>query len=691
MLNKAFSKKVVCLVVMGSILSPTAAFANSISKDETVFTTLSADGTVKSQTVTDWIHSDSALGTVNDKSSLTNIKNLKGSETPQASGDTLVWNTNKNDIYYQGDTNKQLPISVKITYYLNDKEISAKDLAGKSGKVKIKIDLQNNYKHMVNVAGNARTIYAPIPVATVLMLPSDNFSSIKTNGATIIKAGNYNAVTFPSVPGLLDSLGIKNGDYGINLPDTLELTTDASNFTMQLPIYCVAAPNLIDLNKLAGAKNMDDIKGTILDAKSKLDKMHEGVNQLDSALKQYKEGIATLNTKVNNTGRDAKGMPTGLKLAESTFNGYIGQLGSALSQAKTGANQLYTQGVLALDYNINNTEVDENKKPKGLIAATNQLYDNIKAVNTNVNGVYDSNGNFAKNSDGTYVNRGFRNYISDIYGGITNDAGFNSKDPSKSDPNNMGVKGGLEVVKYGVDQIVDNPLIKGLLAAAGKSNDVAQLKAVIQQLLDNTKVTVKDGELDPNKCKTLADGAAVYNNCMKLFGDTAKSGMPDATKYYEAMHQLGNQIHTQLLPNYQQLNSGISQMSDLVNGQLVPGSSALNDNISLLGDTLNTKLLPYITQISDTVSSQLTPGVNEAYTKASPAISNVTDILAAKDEIVNIGKELNSFSGLGDNMEGSVKFIIQTSPILAGNADAKKAVKKEKKSFFKKSLDAFLK
>ena len=689
MLKKALSKRVMCLVVTGSILSPTAAWAEGVTKDETVYTTLSSDGALKSQTVVDWIHSDSVLNQIEDKSTLSNIKNLKGSEAPNKNGDSLIWNTDKNDIYYQGDTNKSLPLSFKITYLLNDKEISANDIAGKSGKVKIRISITNNDKHIVNVGGKARTIYSLIPVATVIALPSEHFSNINTNGGTLAKAGNYNIVAFASIPGLMDSLGLKNGDYGITLPDPLEVTTDAKNFTLSpLPIYMLATPNIIDMNKFAGANTIDGLKQQIMDAKTKLDQLHTGVNTLSDYLKKYKDGIATMNDQLNNTRRSQDGTPQGLKMAEATFNGAIGQLGNGLqTQIKPGADQLF-EAVQALDNKIN-TKDTKDGKPAGLVGATDQLYNTVVTLNDGFNG-----------------EKGLKYYINLIL------KNFSSEGKDK-DGNPAGMREGLIEAQAGVQILIDNtrklvnsaqkdPVLALALVNHGLADpsdptgaktlaQLQQLQDAMKMLVSLTSLQVESSECDADKAKTMTDALTIYKNNIEYIADQTKANAPDAKLFDDSVHQLGDIIHSQLLPGVQQLDGGINTVSTAVNTQLAPNSNKLNGYVTQLADTVNSQFLPYITQISDTVNTQLTPGVNDMYNKVSPAISSITDIMAAKDDLVKISSDANNFSGIDEGMKGSVKYVIQTNEIKVGNSDVKKTLKKEKKSFWKKAYEGFWK
>lgn len=136
----------------GSVVS-----AEKVSKQESVFVNAGADGSITGITVSDWLkNSGSVSGALKDSSSLTDISNVKGNETFSQNGTDMSWNTSGQDIYYQGKTDKKLPVSMKITYKLDGKEIAAKDLPGKSGKVEIHVQYTNNSKQTKTIQGKKR-------------------------------------------------------------------------------------------------------------------------------------------------------------------------------------------------------------------------------------------------------------------------------------------------------------------------------------------------------------------------------------------------------------------------------------------------------------------------------------------------------------------------------------------------------
>ncbi len=118
--------------------------SEKIKKQESVYVNAAADGSVSKITVSDWLKgANETTGTINDISDLKNISNVKGDETFKQNGKDVDWSGAGKDIYYQGESDEKLPVDMKITYKLDGKEIAAKDMLGKSGKVEIHVSYTN--------------------------------------------------------------------------------------------------------------------------------------------------------------------------------------------------------------------------------------------------------------------------------------------------------------------------------------------------------------------------------------------------------------------------------------------------------------------------------------------------------------------------------------------------------------------
>lgn len=277
------------LALLIALSAPGSAFASASStqKDETVYVNLDANGKTKETTVSDWLHSDDAAAQILDKSDLSNIQNVKSNETPAKSGSNLVWtldsgSTSKtgSNIYYEGTTSKTVPLNVSITYYLNGNEISAKEIAGKSGKVKIKINIKNNDAHTVDINGKSTVMYTPMTAVLVATLPTDTFKNVTLSDGKLISDGNNQFVTFLTMPGLNDSLDIKSYDISelndLDFPETLEITADATDFELK-SMAVAATPELIDSDKLKDSDDIDKMKTNL----NKLKGMQDDIEKAD--------------------------------------------------------------------------------------------------------------------------------------------------------------------------------------------------------------------------------------------------------------------------------------------------------------------------------------------------------------------------------------------------------------------------
>ncbi|MBQ8782880.1 MAG: MMPL family transporter [Clostridia bacterium] len=262
--------------------------AKSVTKSETVYINMNAMGGVTKTTVTDWIHTDTPEVRVYDVTDLDSsaIQNVKGDTLPVINSNNtseLMWNMNSTDLYYTGTTKKQVPIKIGINYYLNGQPISAEDIAGQSGTVKIEFEFENTYTKAVKINGTTRKMYLPMVVLGGTILPEDHFSAIETENGLSLGDGSNELVGVFSVPGVSESLGIGSedlegyGDIQLNNKASITATTDCfelgNMYFAAIPVASLDldfdASNQVDslqgalsvLKTLMGSLNNIDIKG----------------------------------------------------------------------------------------------------------------------------------------------------------------------------------------------------------------------------------------------------------------------------------------------------------------------------------------------------------------------------------------------------------------------------------------------
>lgn len=279
-LKKLTKKAAVWTMVLGMTLSPISTMA--LTKNETVYTKLNEEGSVKSVLVNEQLINSSKLDTLEDYTELENILNISNDSTYTQKENKLTWNASGKDIFYQGTTNKKLPISVNVTYKLNDKEMTVDEMLGKSGKVTITLKYKNNDKHIVNVNGKKETLYTPFVITMGTILDSENNTNIKVSNGKITSNGTKNVIAAISTPGLYESLKIPE----LKDMDTIVLSYETSKFELS-SIYSIVTPKLLESSDLEVFNKMDNIY-------SQVDSLQENMDKIDNAATQVSEGSTKL-------------------------------------------------------------------------------------------------------------------------------------------------------------------------------------------------------------------------------------------------------------------------------------------------------------------------------------------------------------------------------------------------------------
>lgn len=251
-------------LIFSCMINPISINAQSkITKYETVYSNLKNDGQERETIVSNWLKDSKFNKSVIDKTYVSDINNVSNNDIPVFKDNNIMWNADSKDIYYQGQTTKTLPISTKITYYLDDKEISADEIAGKSGKVKINIKFTNNTTKNVLINSRNKTMSTPFTVATVIGFDDDKFSDIQAENSKIFSDGNNQMVMFIGFPGLEDSLNLNSTSIeqlnDIDIPSEFTITANTKEFELS-SIAIVASPQIPEM--LKDIKGIDDIDET---------------------------------------------------------------------------------------------------------------------------------------------------------------------------------------------------------------------------------------------------------------------------------------------------------------------------------------------------------------------------------------------------------------------------------------------
>lgn len=367
--------------MMAVMLPATSVLAAVPEKEQTVYVNADENGNSQDVIVSNWLKNQGNEQELTDKTNLTDIQNVKGDETfEQKSDGTIVWNTDGGDIYYQGKTQEELPVSVKLTYYLDGKEISAKDLAGKSGKLKIRIDYENKSKEVKEIQGKQEEICTPFMMMTAMILPAETFSNVEITNGQIISDGNNDIAVGVGFPGLAESLKLQDVEElkDVDFPDYAELTADVKDFSLAMTAT-VATTGLLDDLDLADVNSTEDLKEqmeTLADSSQALvkgsselqsgiatldssaDTFVSGLTQVDDGTAALKNGIDTMNgkkgelldgvTKLTDAMKALQNGSAGLQDGVAAYTDGASQLGAGIAQTAEGAAAL-NQGIQELN------------------------------------------------------------------------------------------------------------------------------------------------------------------------------------------------------------------------------------------------------------------------------------------------------------------------------------------------------
>lgn len=322
-----------------------------IGKEETVYVITDSVGGTKEVIVSDHLINNDNKDTIEDASNLSDIQNVKGDETFTQNGTKVTWQADGNDIYYQGTSEEEPPISQKITYYLDGKEIAPEDLAGESGKVTIRFDYTNNEKVKTTIDGKETEVCVPF-VAVSGMILDDSFSNIEVKNGKVMADGNNNLVIGYTLPGLKESLNVEDSDFDadVSIPDYFEVTADVEEFSLETTMTVVMnATSFISTEGENDLSTVDDLLETLTDATSQLQdgsaELAEGMDTLQSKLGEFSDGVNTLKDGIRSYTDGAAALSDGigtLKSGVDTLTGSVPALTDGVGQLKNGADSAAT-------------------------------------------------------------------------------------------------------------------------------------------------------------------------------------------------------------------------------------------------------------------------------------------------------------------------------------------------------------
>lgn len=672
------------------------------SKEESVYVKADASGNVKKTTVSEWLKNPEK-GTISDTSELKDIKNVKGDETFETgSNNNVSWKSEGNDIYYQGTIDKELPVDVKVSYKLDGKSISPKDLKGKSGKVEIQFSYDNKSKQTVNVNGEDVEMYTPFTMVSAMMLSSDEYSNVSVENGKLISDGDKNIVVGVAFPGLANDLNLKDLDMDIDIPETVTITADVKDATVGTSIT-MASAELMNEFGLDDIDNFDDLQDSIDDLEDATNQLVDGSKEAADGSKELADGAGTLNdgagTLASGAGTLADGVNTlneksgtlvsGVNTLASGVGTYTAGVASIAKNSQLisdnmqslqgGVNKLEgqiaaqaTQGLGEIKTNINNakTGVDQinsaittslgEGKPgvQGILSNASQALTGADVtidqndVNVTVNSVSLKNSESVnKIIEDSALSDDEKNALKNaINSAITKDnmnieykVELNENGNSKLNfaQQKIATANGLVTTANGaLSQLSDsmNNISGGLSALAGE-NGIGQLEAAFAK---NGSVDQGFAQLGQGVSELAAGTQALADGAAELNKNSAPL-MAGVTSLKDGGSQLASGVS--------QLASGANQVADGA-GTLAGGTQTLLDGANTLADGNQT--------LADGMQEYKEEAIDKLTDLFNGDISGVTDRI---DAMTNLAKEYKSFAGISDGVSGTTKFIIETEGI----------------------------
>lgn len=317
---------------------PTAAqkaadLQQKISKDETVYVLAGADGSVQKIIVSDWLKNELGSASLTDKSGLSDIENVKGDESYSINGDNMtVWDAQGNDIYYQGDIQKELPVGLTVRYTLNGKAVSPEQLKGQSGKVTIRFDYENRQYETVQINGQNQRIYVPFAMLTGMILDNDTFRNVTVTNGKLVNDGDRTVVVGLAFPGLQENLNLSRDQ--LSIPSSVEITADVTDFSLGMTVT-LACNDLFS--------QLGDVDLGSLDAAGSLNKLTDAMDQLLNGSSALYDGLTTLLDKSGELAAGVEELAQGaaaIKAGADSLDEGAAELKAGLADLSEGLNKL---------------------------------------------------------------------------------------------------------------------------------------------------------------------------------------------------------------------------------------------------------------------------------------------------------------------------------------------------------------
>ncbi len=671
------NKKMISGLLLFTITSYMTIPVFAASKSETVYSNLDSNGKAYKTIVSTQLTNEDKSDEITDISNLLNIENTNGDETFKKEGNKIVWDSNGNNIYYKGESDKQLPVECKITYELNGEEISAEELKGKSGNVKIKINYTNNEKHIVSINGKQVTMYTPFIIVAGTKIDNAKNKNIQITNGKIVDNGESTLAVGIAMPGMQENIGISKSK--IDIPEEIEISMETEDFEMGNIIAVVAVKGIDEdltsdlnsmysqINELANASNeilagANQLKEGTSELVSGVDQLKDGTGAAYAGSKQIKDEVeeSTKNLKNDNTPAiDSKTLEAIKAQAMQSATLSDEQKAGIAAQAKAAATLSDEQKAgIAAQAKAGATLSDEQKAgiaaqaktaakltdaQKAEIAAQAKLTDEQKAK---ITAQAKAGAEFTETQEKVIIAQAQENYPETLTEA--------EKQLILTVAQNTAYQTATTTALAVAESTAETTALKVAQSVAESTAEATALK-VAQSVAESTAEATAQTVAQSTATQTAETTAltVAQSTATQTAGATAT----------QTATQVGNQAKQKFT------NQVVSQMSTLGSAldELTNGLANIDNGVSALSVGTN-KLDSGALQLANGVKTFNEQGISKINNLVNGDLRNIASRVEKMNELAN---EYNNYAGIQNGMAGEVKFIMITDST-TGNGEVKK-------------------
>ena len=627
------SKKIIGSILLCTMLGyATPVFA--VTKEETVYSKLNNSGTQYETIVNEHIKNDELLKTIDDISNLLDITNVGGNETFEQKENKIIWNADEKDIYYQGKTEKKLPIETSIKYELDGKEMSAEEIVGKKGKVKITITYKNNETHNVNINGVAEKMYTPFIVITGTTLDTKTNKNIKLTQGKVVEKGEKTMLLGVAFPGLKESLKTDE----IDIPNKVEISMETEKFELENMITYIT-PRVLEENESKIADKLNELYSSMNDMKSASKKLEDGANTLQEGTSQYAEKSQEFTSYMNRLAQGTESTNTGAAQVATGVN----TLATKSSALIPGVSKL-SNGAKTLKEKVDYMAESSKSLSAGAtslntgIAGTSKAIDAMNATLSTV----DTKTKIAELTTLVNTDKTLKTNLENLQTALNTQKNNTTDEQVKQTLTQQ-----IEMNKQTIELLKQN--------ISANEQTIELLKSV--GIAKTTVTSIKEG-LDGTEEKTgLKDGASSLDKNLTALAKGLDTMNQKSDELVEGTSELSTKSET-LIEGINILKIGANKLNT--------GTKELNTSTKelYLASTQLTEKSDDIAEgakkLSEGIKEFNTKAINKLYTTVNGDVHNLTSRIEALEKL---SREYMNFAEIDEDMNGNVKFILITDPL----------------------------